>query len=69
MLPMLPMLLVDVVKFAVGSWSGRSASCGSFFHSAATSFLTSMCWAICFGVDWQVFQNNLFDSLLNKIKL
>ena len=22
---MLPMLLVDVVKFAVGSWSGRSA--------------------------------------------
>ena len=46
---MLPMLLVDVVKFAVGSWSGRSASCASFFHSAATSFLTSMCGAVRLG--------------------
>ena len=26
-------------------------------------------WGGMFGVDWQVFQNNLIDSMLNKIKL
>ena len=39
MLPMLPMLLVDVVKFAVGSWSGRSASCASFSIMRRPAFL------------------------------
>ena len=45
---MLPMLLVDVVKFAVGSWPKRWLC--KFFHSAATSFLTSMCGAECMGL-------------------
>ena len=57
---MLPMLLVDVVKFAVGSWSGRSTSCASFYLYV---------WGGMFGVDLQVFQNNLIDLTLNKIKL
>ena len=68
---MLPMyLLVDVVKFTVGSVSGRSSSCASFSVLRRPAFFnTSNVWGGMFGVDWQVFQNNLFDSMLNKIKL
>ena len=44
---MLPMLLVDVVKFAVGSWSGRSASCASFSILQQPAFLPLCVGAVC----------------------
>ena len=46
---MLPMLLVDVVKFAVGNWLGRSASCTRFSIVRRPAFLPSMCGAVYLG--------------------
>ena len=60
---MLPMLLVDVVKFAVGSWSGRSASCASCSILQRPAFRLYV-WGGMFGVNWQVFQNNVFDPII-----
>ena len=45
---MLPMLLVDVVKFTVEGWSGRSASCASFSILRRPAFLP-LCGAVCLG--------------------
>ena len=63
------MLLVDVVKFTVGGWLGRSASYAHFSILRRPAFFYLYGWGGMFGVDWQVFQDSLLYSMLTKIKL